>query len=986
MYFMKKKNRLVYGSLIGLSSANFLVLSSIKNNTNLNINVLDNKSKTINSNLKSEISNAYSRFLKNVDELHKQFAAEYKHSFNDTIWANINTFHPFCDVASTDIFNIDSKRHGVHDGLDNEWNRFCYQFKPVVLSSSHEQDWNFNPVEPSSREKINADYIFNLLTLFKCDTNMNVSYNAKNTHEPDELVDGLNGAVWWNCEDEKPRFEFFDKRHSSFFGTLGNNGLKYLFKATKNNHNHFSDVTYSYANITNESQLSKRERNHWYYEHSANKDTDTIARSNWAKNDLFNYLNGHSYYLLPYSQSLFTAKDWGTYDKWQVGNHWFYGLIGNPLNQKFKTYDLANLFEMTDFGYDNEKKRIYTQIGINEKYIAAAEGEYLNLQLLGDSGWWNTCKTSDGFGGYNRENWISSKDIDFNNIGNRISRDRLFSLIDSYINANGMNRLITYDNYEKISEWVKDYVHNNHSVPENDIFTNAIKTDELKNNGWTTIANNYAFSGESEIYENLILTLPLMNFKLSQQFADTNEITKNSKWQNWMSNETDTSISFDQIKNGYKVYLNTSGIEKASFKTQVLVNASESEGIKVENWQIPIDQNVCLPIDNTNAKFLFNDSIKELKDPVSGSKDNYCTFDKNTYKHIINVYDEVNIDEVEVNSEYKSKSVGEVLGILKNKYQNDYNSWAKELITRKQEEHLNCFGVKSLDGTIDWNIKNQNIKFQSYPNSGSIVFNLLNTDTNQIIDNVVLSGFKIDPTEDLIKWNDETEVKVVTNNVSKKYKFILARVIPDISIKIEPDEEDKFTLKELSSKNGSYEFSIIGGTKLGLGTGTIKVIQNETGSIIDKVHFKVNVIGIPDHITISDEIQNIEGHQSTSGRTNKEFKSTVDEGYAGDVNWSLESIEDSVLPKWLSIDKETSIISWTKACCAGTYKFKVKCSSKYNEQVSCLSDEVTLSIDNYTPPDPSKQIQMWAIIGGCSGLAAVLLIGFSIFVIRRRKR
>ena len=41
---------------------------------------------------------------------------------------------------------------------------------------------------------------------------------------------------------------------------------------------------------------------------------------------------------------------------------------------------------MTDFGYDNEKKRIYTQIGINEKYIAAAEGEYLNLQLLGDSG------------------------------------------------------------------------------------------------------------------------------------------------------------------------------------------------------------------------------------------------------------------------------------------------------------------------------------------------------------------------------------------------------------------------------------------------------------------------------------------------------------------------------------------------------------------------------------------------------------------------
>ena len=447
------------------------------------------------------------------------------------------------------------------------------------------------------------------------------------------------------------------------------------------------------------------------------------------------------------------------------------------------------------------------------------------------------------------------------------------------------------------------------------------------------------------------------------------------------------------------VYRSLIGLSSANFLVLSSIKNNTNININVlDNTSKIINSNLKSEISNTYSRFLknvdglhkqsaaeyrhsVNDSIKELKYPVSGSKDNYCTFDKNTYKHIISVY-----DEVEVNSEYKSKSVGEALGILKNKYQNDYNSWAKELITRKQEEHLNCFGVKSVDGTIDWNIKNQNIKFQSYPNSGSIVFNLLNTDTNQIIDNVVLSGFKIDPTEDLIKWNDETEVKVVTNNASKKYKFILARVIHDISIKIEPDEEDKFTLKELSSKNGSYEFSIIGGTKLGLGTGTIKVIQNETGSIIDKAHFKVNVIGIPDHITISDEIQNIEGHQSTSGRTNKEFKSTVDEGYASDVNWSLESIEDSVLPKWLSIDKETSIISWTKACCAGTYKFKVKCSSKYNEQVSCLSDEITLLIDNYTPPDPSKQIQMRAIIGGCSGLAAVLLIGFSIFAIRRRKK
>ena len=189
---------------------------------------------------------------------------------------------------------------------------------------------------------------------------------------------------------------------------------------------------------------------------------------------------------------------------------------------KIKSYDLANIFALTDFGADLNQEtsdfNYWIKLGLNENYFLAAEGILLNKDV------------EENFKLENPDSWFDPKD--FTTVDNRPElMDYICSKIfkrDSFKNEKiDENLKISYDNIDKIRAEIYQTQH----MKMIDINTagELLTTSEIdkiinknKNNGWSDYCKEYGIKNH-EIYDQLLLILPFLKYSNKLLVADNSE-------------------------------------------------------------------------------------------------------------------------------------------------------------------------------------------------------------------------------------------------------------------------------------------------------------------------------------------------------------------------------------------------------------------------------------------------------------------------------
>ena len=442
-------------------------------------------------------------------------------------------------------------------------------------------------------------------------------------------------------------------------------------------------------------------------------------------------------------------------------NDWVYNFLnfykGEQLDTRAQTYDLTNLFTITNAGYDNgidsEKVGYYFDFGINKKYLLAAENEMLNdsanEKWANEVHYYNNEKYNPQdpnskkyiydekyINDSEKVRWINSQYVP-NDFLNKLSWSSRFSEISSLISK----RIIAYDNYEIVRQYYDDFCKNSKQIPPLGWLESSIKSKpSLWNNSRSKYSMQYGFdkAGGNKIYEKLALILPYLKYTGSYSTNNSPSNPSLNSWTNFQFFENLPSFDFNDLYNKKRVYLNLSN--NIGFKAKCdIVDANQEKTIKVDNWNFDlkntIDSNVTASEIDTN--FWYDNTLRLVNDTVD-KIDTYWQFDSKIKKltnmfddgRKLEISDQINIGRVpsEIWNSIQGNSKAEKLSALFVSENNKPTCPFQWKITSPLGEYY--------DSKLDDNI----LDVVCDDDNGQMKIRLINGD--EIEDEIIISGFR----------------------------------------------------------------------------------------------------------------------------------------------------------------------------------------------------------------------------------------------------
>ena len=649
---------------------------------------------------------------------------------------------------------------------------------------------------------------------------------------------------------------------------------------------------------------------------------------------------------------------------------WFYQLVNNYLNIDFMQYGLNNVFSIDDFGFDTNIG-YYFSLGINKQYLKAAEGEKNNPQTQIQ---WNS-ELVNG----NRVLWINPDYVSSQPAWQQ-QRDTFFNEVQTLINQ----RLITYDNYSIVRNFINNYCLINRAVPANEWLTNQFKTNsDITNNGWVQLSEKFNLIGFSQVWDKLVFLLPELNYSIKLDRNSQPEDVSHGTWTGWT--KTKNSFSWDELKSGVKQTIGPDA-NSIAFKANcdILSEENKNANFNIDTWRSDRNVNANGNVETIDANlvkesqdvdFIYDNTVSIIKDPLQefSDKDTYWKFDKNL-KKICMVENEPNkslhIDVIDKENKLPSEVWDGVSG-------STISEKLKKIIADENNNQANVYAYKDINQNLDYDLPDNYFKVICHNDTGKIEVRLINPNTNEIVYSTNLTGFKHNESGGEIIFKFNTPFSIGTNKTSNNLEVTLANEISGSTLDYVVNDG---LVAEVNKVQSDGRRITIKGLNKGKTSVNVSLWDSTHSYVIAANTFSIIVDTSPEQIELNEPFNKLAIKTNESGKADDAFSAIIKpEGSSQAVIYKLVG---SNLPNWLSIDYD-GFINWTEAK-NGNYVFNVKAISEIDETINTTSQIITLVVDD----GGGEKINTTSLglILGTSIAAAVIITAFTIYMVKRRRK
>lgn len=675
-------------------------------------------------------SNPIDNFIKNVNNNHQNYLNDYLENAQTHYELN------FKDIGFTlyqDNWNDD------HSGSDSVWIendlKMSFDIPYNFVNQTYEFDTITTPANSMWNDNETINSFINNFTITPQTNNYDVGCWGDSANMWEDCLGRLNNDVAPNIQNWKEWQNIFQIQSTNNLSAFSQFNLSLFNKplGSSFSSNQYSSF-YGYANIINPDNG---------YGIKGNININTLP-DEYQQTNILPIMHGVSFCALGggrNAQCIHVLED------------------NNNFHRSINTYDFSNLIAINDYGIDfgDQQGSYYYSIGLNENFILAAEGKYLNQNTLSD--YQNEISTDAG-----KDLWVDSQYI-----STIAGWERQRDLLLNYISSKISNEEISYDNIDAIRTAVANETKSTHNIPTTAFIDNLLNpknSNNLCNNGWNKYAKEYKITSP-DVYEYLILVLPYINYTIiTRENSQPNNVVNSTDHWDYISktsnqtNGSDGYITFDELVNNKKIYLGNANNTRA-FQTNISIDASlQKPELSVEPYfpTIKLKDNTSI-IENT--KYGINDAgylsgkTLELTKTKDGSS-TYWVIPENGAK-IVNTSKSNNILGVSlaINSTYQimlpSEAYASANGTSKSAKLQDI------FIDSNTNQHIGIFGLIDYYDNLSYNIPDSNLVITTDDPNGIMYVKLVND--NEVVDTAKISGFAKQETP-TIDVNDANNVKL----------------------------------------------------------------------------------------------------------------------------------------------------------------------------------------------------------------------------------